>query len=145
MQLRSNVRHQTAVMIAVLCMIVGSTTFGQNAPTFYDRATDTVRQIFDDPLRRLTREHVQQKWSQWSKCVAEGADRMSRLFDCSPGVVKSVEDYQNRVRVIGQMMDDRILTRDDGLKGIAAEHDRLWERLTPLIQDRVYREAAGMK
>lgn len=118
---------------------------GQSASTFYDRATYTIRQIFDDPVRCAPGQHASQAWSEWSKCIAEGTERISRLFDYSPGVVRVVDDYKNKVQVIGQMIDDHILKRDDALKEIAAERDRLMKTLTPLIEGRVYREASGQR
>jgi hypothetical protein len=118
---------------------------GQPTSTFYDRATNTIRQVFDDPLRCVPAEQIQHKWVEWSKCVAVGAERMSRLFDYSPGVVSLVTNYSSRVQVIGQMIEDRILTRDDALREIATERDRLMKAVTPVLQDRVYREAAGQK
>ncbi len=128
-----------------MCGCMSATTLGQTNSAFYDRATSTIRQVFDDPLRCVPAEHVKQKWVEWSKCVASGAERFSRLFDYSPGVVTLVTDYSNRVQVLGQMIEDRILTRDDALKEISAERERLVKAITPVLQDRVYREAVGQK
>jgi hypothetical protein len=132
------------IVAAALCGL-SSSALGQSAPSFYDRATNTIREIYDDPVQCAPGEYVQHKWVEWSKCVAKGAERLSRLFEYSPGFVKIVDDYNNRVQVIGQMIEDRILTRDNALREIAAERERLMKSLSPLLQDRVYREAAGQK
>jgi hypothetical protein len=41
------------------------------------------------------------------------------------------------------MIEDRILTRDDALMEIKAERDRFMKAMMPIVEDRVYREAAG--
>src|SRR6266851_5730957 len=67
-----------------MCGCMSATTLGQTNSAFYDRATSTIRQVFDDPLRCVPAEHVKQKWVEWSKCVA--SDRTSCSEDCARAV-----------------------------------------------------------
>jgi hypothetical protein len=138
-------RPKAILIAAAMCVGLSSGAVGQIGPTFYDRATDAIRQMFDDPVSCAPGEHIEHKWVEWSKCLAVGAERVSRLFDYSPGVVKIVSDYQNRVKVIGEMIEERTLKRDEALRKISDERDKFMKMLSPILEDRVYREAAEMK
>jgi hypothetical protein len=134
---------KTFAAAAAVSVWMSGVVVAQTGATFYDRSKDAIRQIFGDPTRCDPGQRAQHKWVEWSKCLAEGAERMSLLFDYSPGVVRIVSDYQTRVQVIGQMIEDRILTKDDALMEIKAERDRFIKAMMPIVEDRVYREAAG--
>jgi hypothetical protein len=136
---------KTFTATAAVSVCISGVAQAQSGATFYDRAQDVIKQIYRDPTRCIPDHHLQHPWVDWSKCLAQGAERMSTLFDYSPGVVTIVSDYQTKVQAIARMAEDRILTSDQALMEIKADQDRFMKTLMPLLQDRVYREAAGEK